>query len=905
MIEELAQRIWARTQFQEEYRALLRTGLRRSLPPASAPHDLAAGADQLAVDEDALGRLLQSATHFAAVPESAASGVYHEAAYRIAVSAWALHRAGLTTLRDITNLREIVHLVLARLGHFPAVEFLFDGTPEAQRGATIPLPAWIEVVAHREHNTVELPGGGALTFTDFQRTLWEALTSGASTAVTAPTSAGKSFALQRYLVSKLLRSPGEWALYLVPTRALINQVSAELLEAARQLAGSHSSASDAPDGQESALPLHVSGIPLGPEELGASGGVYVLTQERLQVLLENAPQLAFSLAIIDEAQMLGDDSRGVILQTVIESILARSPQTQLLFGSPHTRNPHVFADLFDLPDRRIIRATESPVAQNLVLLDRDPDHRRRLRLAVRLGGREEILGELVLDRTLPAGDRTLAYLSHLFGAGQKNLVYAGSRSRCEKIAAALARLGSENGTAPAVEDTRVALATFASFVREHVHPAYELANVLPAGVAFHYGNLPAAVRKTIEDYFNQGLLTHLVCTSTLLHGVNLPAKNLFLLNPTKGRPRGQKADTPISSTEFWNLAGRAGRLGRDFEGSVFLIDRRTWLLDPLEGEQTDEVMPAVETTVVARHERFLQFIQDQQHKSGADQGAENTFVKLVNEARAGTLERTLERLFKGQQSSVQDAVRIAIEKAVAAIDVPVEVTRRHANVSVYRQQEMLDYLVRRIGQSGPEELLPVHPLGPWDAAYESYIRLFKRIHTQFQGLAQQDRSHRYFGLMALRWMRGESLPQMIDSAFDYRRQARPGTKIGTVIRDVMDTIEQDLRFRYVKYTACYRDLLAAALRRSGRPDLIGSIPTVDLFLELGASTETLISLISLGLSRTAASLVGARAPRQNMNRLETEAWLRRAPIGVFSLSPIVLREVYRAIGQHVPNVPAD
>src|SRR5690606_29008122 len=51
------------------------------------------------------------------------------------------------------------------------------------------------------------------------------------------------------------------------------------------------------------------------------------------------------------------------------------------------------------------------------------------------------------------------------------------------------------------------------------------------------------------------------CTSTLLEGVNLPAKNIFILSNAIGL-------TKFTDIDFWNLAGRAGRLTQELSGNI-------------------------------------------------------------------------------------------------------------------------------------------------------------------------------------------------------------------------------------------------------------------------------------------------------------------------------------------------
>ncbi len=84
-------------------------------------------------------------------------------------------------------------------------------------------------------------------------------------------------------------------------------------------------------------------------------------------------------------------------------------------------------------------------------------------------------------------------------------------------------------------------------------------------VAFHYGNIPQLVRSEVERLFSSGKLKYLICTSTLVEGVNLSCRNIFLRNPKRGK------GNLMSREDFWNLAGRAGRWGKEFQGNIFAL----------------------------------------------------------------------------------------------------------------------------------------------------------------------------------------------------------------------------------------------------------------------------------------------------------------------------------------------
>jgi superfamily II DNA/RNA helicase len=855
MIEELATRIWDKSAFQSEYQKLVQESLSQSVRVINQ--------SSIPLDQNAIRRLLQSATHFAASPQLD----HRAAAYRIAIAAF--QRFG----TEYDNIREIALLIFSRLGNFPAADYLYQGQME-MKGTRLPQSVWFEMTAHEATNSIRVNEQANVTLTDFQKRLWDVLNSGVSTALTAPTSAGKSFVLQRYLVSILLQREG-WGLYIVPTRTLINQVSASLSKLIKELNGNH---------------LAVSTIPAQPSELGKSSGVYVLTQERLQMLLGTEASIDFHLAIIDEAQMVAEGARGVILQSVVERLHLRIPTIQFLFGSPQTSNPRIFEQVFDLEGTEVIQEQESPVAQNLIFIDRVPRRTKEVTVSVQIGDQREILGPVALEHSLGNSDKALAHVSWIFGRSEKSLVYTGGQARCEKIANELVQL-AQGDVPPEASPANPALVDFSEFLKEHIHPEYFLAESILYGIAVHYGNLPSIVRKTIEEYFDEGLLSFLVCTSTLLHGVNLPAKNLFLLNPTKG-----SKSTPISSLEFWNLAGRAGRLGKDFEGNIFLVDLEKWKLKPLEGEKYQEVKTALSNAIADHGEAFLEFVQNKEHPSGKlqDQNIENAFVKVFNDYRQGRLSQTLDKALGTEQPELRARVENAIQEIAAEITVPSNITERNITVSVFRQQAMLDYLLRRIEEEGPEPFIPLHPQQP--NALPNLRRLFKRIHTHFEGIPGKDKSESFLAPLALRWMRGDSLRRLINENHQYQqtKQESP-VPVNGVIRKVLKTIGNDFRFRYVKYTSCYNDLLGEALRQSSHEERIVSIPPIPLFLEIGASSQTMINLVGMGFSRTAASILAERAGSREMIMPELQQWLFRQNWETSSISQVVLREIRRIL----------
>ncbi|WP_431787095.1 helicase-related protein [Vibrio harveyi] len=98
-------------------------------------------------------------------------------------------------------------------------------------------------------------------------------------------------------------------------------------------------------------------------------------------------------------------------------------------------------------------------------------------------------------------------------------------------------------------------------------------------IGIHHGLVPKYIQKEIVDFFNRGELDVLVTTTTITEGVNTSAKNLLVLNATKGNKILKKFDAK-------NVAGRAGRFLHHYSGRVLVLDKK--FNDIIDGEN-DEI----------------------------------------------------------------------------------------------------------------------------------------------------------------------------------------------------------------------------------------------------------------------------------------------------------------------------
>lgn len=109
------------------------------------------------------------------------------------------------------------------------------------------------------------------------------------------------------------------------------------------------------------------------------------------------------------------------------------------------------------------------------------------------------------------------------------------------------------------------LESLARWVEETYHPDWIVARALRHGIGIHHGATPRALGHQIVSRFNSGELRFLVCTQTLIEGVNTSAKNVVIADRGTG-------NTPLDFFTYANIRGRAGRMFRNFVGKVILLD---------------------------------------------------------------------------------------------------------------------------------------------------------------------------------------------------------------------------------------------------------------------------------------------------------------------------------------------
>lgn len=848
-IDTLCTRISTDEHFLREYNDLLKQSVLRHIGQP-VPSTL---------DEGAIQRLVQSA----AILAQSSRAQWRHLAYRIGF-------ASLSSADVLDGLHAASRLVLARLGNYPAIKFAFGGQQEPE---TLPETIFYEIVNRRDANTVKL-GNRSATLTDMQKQVWDGLTAGNSLALSAPTSAGKSFVLLGFIENLKRAKPGANIVYVVPSRALLSQVEGDLRNAAPDRA------------------FEVTTVPIPPAPHVENTPLYVLTPERLQVLLQASSELSFDVVIVDEAHLIGESSRGVILHSVLQELESRRHEAQFLFSSPHVRNPNTFGLVVGARDIRTIKTEDSPVAQNIVLLSGDALESKAIGTSLWQGGRSLPLGGFEAAIPVYNSQDRLIYAAWALGRGSQSLVYADGPATCEDMAMKIQALswdpqvGEVAPAGPVSDETSATRAALSEFAKESVHANYILAETVSSGIGFHYGRIPPLLRSAVETAFSDGHLEYIVCTSTLLQGVNLPARNIFMHNPHTGE------DRPIEPVDFWNLAGRAGRLGKDFQGNVFLVDYDNWESAPLAGPKDERVRPSLERTLVDTPTELIDYIGDAGRPSGDSPQLEAAFSKLLRDHRRGNLQQTLGRMSE-LAPETPGLVEQALKVADAAIKLDVTALEASPQISGFRQQELYDYMIKKIAKEGPDYLIPVHPSATFKDALDKLRPVFARVHKYLE--LKSGRHHLYWAPLALRWMRGEPLPSIIEAAIKYHKGQGKKRSDRTVIREVLTDIERDLRFKYVNLLGCYCSILKEALVATGHKAHVQKIPALPLYLELGAASQTMIQFIGLGLSRHTSSRLAGLTINRDMDQRAAKTFLATINPQSAGLSQYVSSELRRVL----------
>ena len=403
-----------------------------------------------------------------------------------------------------------------------------------------------------------------------------------SVLVAAHTSAGKT-AVAEYAIAKSL-AQGQRVVYTSPIKALSNQKFRDLQEEFADV-----------------------GLMTGDITINPTATALVMTTEILRSMLYRGSELMREVAwvIYDEVHYMRDSERGVVWE---ESIILLPHRVRFVFLSATIPNASQFADwiaeIHHQPCHVVYTNYRPTPLQHYI----HPQGGDGLHLVVDERGKFREANFQKAMATLQSGSVDVASAQAMLSSGnakgggkrrrtngnkkggqfkdlhrivklimERNLnpviVFSFSKKDCEKYALAL---NEEDYTDDVEKDliSQVYSNAIESLGEDDrkLPQVQALLPLLKRGIGIHHGGLLPILKEIVEILFSEGLIKALFATETFSIGINMPAKTVVFTNTRKWDGKDFRW---ITSGEYIQMSGRAGRRGKDDRGIVIqMLDEK-------------------------------------------------------------------------------------------------------------------------------------------------------------------------------------------------------------------------------------------------------------------------------------------------------------------------------------------
>ncbi|WP_336987859.1 DEAD/DEAH box helicase [Aeromonas hydrophila] len=340
-----------------------------------------------------------------------------------------------------------------------------------------------------------------MVFHHLQAHVFSLIMQGRNVVLSASTSVGKSLVIDAVMAQRRFKK----VVVIVPTIALIDETRRRLVKRFKDFnLITHPSQEAVPD----------------------RTNVYLLTQERVIQRLDLADVEFFVLDEfykIDLANDTDESTRAVDLSLAFHKLAKTGAQFYML--GPHIQK----ISGLDGYEYHFIPSDYSTVAVDI----------QNFNLGMRSEERKEKLLELVKTLDSPT------------------LIYCQAPPSANRVAEYLVK---EAGLTSVPETQEIA-----AWISKHYHPEWNVAKAISLGIGIHHGGVPRALQQYIVKLFNEGIIKRIICTSTMIEGVNTSAENVIIYD------RRLNTST-FDYFTYKNISGRAGRMNKYFIGKVFMLE---------------------------------------------------------------------------------------------------------------------------------------------------------------------------------------------------------------------------------------------------------------------------------------------------------------------------------------------
>jgi len=407
--------------------------------------------------------------------------------------------------------------------------------------------------------------------------------------VSLPTSSGKTLIAQFRILQALNQYERErgWVAYLVPTKVLVNQITRQLRRDFKALEITVEQVSPA---------LEIDNIEAELLQVQAEDKefrVLVTTPEKLDLMLrqnwEEKIARPLTLVVVDEAHNLQSYNRGLRLELLLSTINKECRRAQFLLMTPFINNA-----------REVARWLGGQNSDDISMaLDWQPNDRA---ISIVVAEKGESLRANSYDysvsmETVHTTKKTIVVEDVL--PIPKNTAIADTYSKASKqgpLAAITAQRLRERGPVILMhsrpdwvwslaeklkidENRRDTVSDKVNLVSRFLElefgADFPLIELLSYGIGVHHAGLSDDVRFLMEWLFEENELDFLAATTTIAQGVNFPITGMVMA--AHQYPYGE--DMPPE--DFWNIAGRAGRVGQGNLGIIALAAENSKKADVL------------------------------------------------------------------------------------------------------------------------------------------------------------------------------------------------------------------------------------------------------------------------------------------------------------------------------------
>ncbi|MBP9017523.1 MAG: DEAD/DEAH box helicase [Paludibacteraceae bacterium] len=394
-----------------------------------------------------------------------------------------------------------------------------------------------------------------------------------SLVISLPTSSGKTLIAEYKILQALnnFKQRGGWVAYIVPTKALVNQIYLRLNQDFSSIGLKIEKASGVAeiDGFESYL--------IENKGNDTDFDVLVTTYEKLNLLIRQGlgttKERPLVLTIVDEAHNLEEKQRGLNLEMLLATIKNDCSEVNFVLLTPDVPNAQEIAQWLGgergkpiniqldwwQPNERIIGALRADGRGNNFNIN--------LQTLNTIKGTYKISEKIPIIRnensTVNKSDikkskiKLVKYVSsHILDNKSPIIILASEIDETYEIANYL--FENINNNYSPDEDIEL----LKKFVQTELGDDFPLVKYLNKRIAIHSSALPDEIRQLIELLMVEGKLQVLIATTTIAQGINFPVSAVIMGSynyPFIG---------PMPTRDFWNLAGRVGRVGQKSMGWV-------------------------------------------------------------------------------------------------------------------------------------------------------------------------------------------------------------------------------------------------------------------------------------------------------------------------------------------------